>query len=93
VGCCGIKPEHSPQLHQTEDGPGLLALKHALSARMSCAVHRWIRGLLAACESLCEMHDTQLLLNLSLPNAEQTNSFVVGLPFSKLVASISCGIQ
>jgi len=37
-------------------------------------------------EVLCKIHFTQLLVLLSLPNAEHTNSFVVGQPFSKLLA-------
>jgi hypothetical protein len=38
------------------------------------------------CEILCKIHVTQLLLILPLPNAEHSNSFVVGQPFSKLLA-------
>jgi hypothetical protein len=38
------------------------------------------------CEDLCKIHVTQLLVLLSLPNGEHTNSFVVGQPFAKLLA-------
>jgi hypothetical protein len=55
-----------------------------LSARMSCAMRRWILGWVALCEIVCEMHIAHLLLILSLPDSEQTGCFMVGVAICKI---------
>jgi hypothetical protein len=78
VGCVGSKPEHGPQLHQTQrDDQDSCLCKFTLSARISCTRRKWILGWVVPCEIVCEMHVAQLLQTLSSLNAEHTNSSVV----------------
>jgi hypothetical protein len=79
VGCAESKPEHSPQLHQTQRANHNSCLwKGTSSARISCTRSKRILGLVVPFETVCEMHVTYLLQTLSLLNAEHTNSTVVG---------------
>jgi hypothetical protein len=47
----------------------------------STTAHTNKRVKVIPCEIVCEIHFTQLLMALSLPDAEETNSSVVGQPF------------
>jgi hypothetical protein len=79
---------HGPQLHQTQRADQDSCFwKCTLSARISCTKCKWILGWVVPCEIVCEMHVAQMLQTLSSLTAEHTNSFVLGWPFSKLVAS------
>jgi len=44
----------------------------------STAAHTNKRAEVIPCETVCEIQVTQLLLALSLPDAEETNALVVG---------------
>jgi hypothetical protein len=68
-------------------------LQGILLPRITSTVSKWILGSMVPCETVCKMHVAQLLLTLSSPYAEQTNLFVVGKPFSKLVESTGSDIQ
>ena len=92
--CPGKKHEHGPHLHQTGNmDQDSWLLQCILPPRITCTVSKWILGSAVRCETACKMHVAQMLPTLSSPYAEQTNHFVMGKPFSKLVESRGSGAQ
>lgn len=54
VGYFGSKPEHSPQLRQTQKvDQGSWLCKCTLSAQMSCRRYKWILGWVIPCQLSC----------------------------------------
>jgi hypothetical protein len=51
VGCVGSKPEHGPQLHQTQRADqDFFFFKCTLSAGISCTRRKWILDWVVPCE-------------------------------------------
>jgi hypothetical protein len=82
VGCVGFKSEHGPQLHHTQrDDQDCCLCKFTLSARISCTRHKEILVWVFLCETVCDMHVSQLLQTFSSLTANTQTSLSRGSNF------------
>jgi len=86
-------PDHwpkVPQKHKTDQDSCLFTCTFSVECISKAQTTiRWV----VSCETLCEMHVEHLLLILSWPSAEDTSSFCLGYPLSKLVASSGSDVE